>query len=390
MNTNYNITGKKGRAKIYSNPQTLLFDIFAWVITVNFFVVLKIWGNTNQYDYVILSQVNSIFWAHLHATVTGIVIGTILSFVDYKRSTLFHRLGFGKIILIKSLTYFFTIVIIVLLFTFIFTLFLGPGPLETFNKIINFTNDMLFANMILYCAGVSFLVSFIKQLDKKFGPGNLIKMITGKYHQPVAEERIFLFLDLKDSTGIAERLGHIKYSQLLQDCFSDISKIIRDYQAEIYQYVGDEVVLTWPANRGFKNNNCIRLFFEFQKIIKNRSSYYIENYKCIPEFKGGMHYGMVTTVEIGDVKKEIVFHGDVLNTSSRIQNLCKKYQRDLLVSGCMITRMPSCDHLTSYYIDSVVPRGKSETIEIHCVKNNPETKASANRSKKIIFLKKVA
>jgi adenylate cyclase len=338
---------------------------------------LKIWGNLGYHDYLILSQSNSLFLTHLQATITGTVIGLVLSFVDNKRSTLYHKLGFGKIVLIKSISYFATIVIMVLLFIFIFTLVLAPSIAETLHRLSSFLDDLFFYNMIIYCAGVSFLVSFIKQLDNKFGPGNLLKMITGKYHHPVTEERIFLFLDLKDSTSIAERLGHIKYSELLQDCFSDISKMVKPFGAEIYQYVGDEVVLSWSESIGFSNNNCIRLFFCFQDIIKEKSDYYEKNYYCIPEFKGGMHYGVVTAVEIGDIKKEIVYHGDVLNTSSRIQNLCKKYGKDLLVSGNMVHRISGAGKYNMEFVDTVIPKGKSVEVDIFSIDCNGLKAANA-------------
>ncbi|WP_219011061.1 hypothetical protein [Aquimarina litoralis] len=47
-----------------------------------------------------------------------------------------------------------------------------------------------------------------------------------------------MFLDLNSSTSIAEKIGHMKYSQLIQDCFDQLD-MTEDFGAEIYQYVGD-------------------------------------------------------------------------------------------------------------------------------------------------------
>jgi adenylate cyclase len=80
-----------------------------------------------------------------------------------------------------------------------------------------------------------------------------------------------------------------------------------------------------------------------------------------------MHYGVVTAVEIGDIKKEIVFHGDVLNTSSRIQNLCKKYGKDLLVSGNMVHRISGSDKYDIEFVDTVIPKGKSIEVDIFSI-----------------------
>lgn len=72
-----------------------------------------------------------------------------------------------------------------------------------------------------------------------------------------------MFLALKSSATIAETLGHHKYSQLIQDCFYDINDVVPKYDAEIYQYLVDEVVLSWPHKKGLANKNCVALFFNF-------------------------------------------------------------------------------------------------------------------------------
>ena len=69
-----------------------------------------------------------------------------------------------------------------------------------------------------------------------------------------------MFMDLRGSTAIAEKLGHHKYSEMMQSCFHDLTSIVINYKASIYQYVGDEVVLTWEKERGITNNNCIKAF----------------------------------------------------------------------------------------------------------------------------------
>lgn len=89
------------------------------------------------------------------------------------------------------------------------------------------------------------VISFISQMNKKFGPGVLIPLLLGKYRHPQEEERIFMFMDLESSTSHAENLGHIKYSALIRDSFLDISRALSKNRAEVYQYVGDEIVVSW-------------------------------------------------------------------------------------------------------------------------------------------------
>src|SRR5690606_35846938 len=89
--------------------------------------------------------------------------------------------------------------------------------------------DFLFSNEIVsfitYSLVAGIVMSFIQEVNKKLGPGNLVKFINGKFYSPEEDEKIFLFLDLKSSTKTAEILGHKNYSSMIQECFRDISII---------------------------------------------------------------------------------------------------------------------------------------------------------------------
>ena len=159
-----------------------------------------------------------------------------------------------------------------------------------------------------------------------------LKIFFGKYRSPKEEKRIFMFLDLKSSTSMAETLGHYKYSQLIQDCFLDLNLIIRKYDAEIYQYVGDEVVLSWKYKNGVKEKKCVNIYFDYISRLQGKETYYIEKYGVLPQFKAGMHGGTLMAAEVGFIKKEMAYHGDVINTTARIQGECNKYGEQLLIS----------------------------------------------------------
>lgn len=172
---------------------------------------------------------------------------------------------------------------------------------------------------------------FILEIDQKLGKGNLRRFITGKFHEPRNEHRLFMFLDLKSSTTIAEKIGHHKFSLLLQDCFKDLSVVAR-YHAEVYQYVGDEVVLIWNPKKGLKNGNYLKAFFAFKKALYAKKNYYEEKYGVFPVFKAGSNIGECTVTEVGELKREISYHGDTLNTAARIEGMCNHYDATFLIS----------------------------------------------------------
>jgi adenylate cyclase len=124
----------------------------------------------------------------------------------------------------------------------------------------------------------------------------------------------------------------VQFFNFLNDFFRDVTVPIVDTSGEIYQYVGDEIVITWDMKRGLKNANCIRCFFRMQELMLRRSGFYRDKYGVAPEFKAGIHCGAVTTGEIGVIKKDIVYSGDTMNTSARIQAVCNKFRVRMLIS----------------------------------------------------------
>jgi adenylate cyclase len=175
-------------------------------------------------------------------------------------------------------------------------------------------------------------------------------------------------MDLKSSTTFAETLGHIRYSQFIQDCFFDITDVITKYAGKIYQYVGDEVVLSWSIKEGTKNGHCIKTFFEYDNLIKSKANYYKNKYGIIPEFKAGLHLGKVTVAEVGEIKKELAYHGDVLNTAARIQDKCNDFQKRILISESIKKRLESQNLFDFSDIGNVSLRGKTKSLNLYEVK----------------------
>ena len=226
--------------------------------------------------------------------------------------------------------------------------------------------------LTIYTLVIYGLLVFFLQINHLLGEGILWKFIRGKYQKPREEERIFMFLDMKSSTTIAEQLGHVRFYTLLNELFHEISQPILQTKAEIYQYVGDEVILTWEVEHGLRSSNCLKTFFLFQERLVRNSDNYFKNFGVKPEFKAGLHFGKVVSAQIGDLKREIVYNGDVLNTAARIRSECNRYQRDCLVSGMLMTRLDQANGFQWEKIDDVLLRGKETELEIFSVTCTPQ------------------
>lgn len=214
---------------------------------------------------------------------------------------------------------------------------------------------------------VALVTMLVLQVNEKYGQGIFLKLIKGDYHRPKVETRIFMFLDMRSSTAMAERLGHVKWFELLNNFFNDITEPILDTRGEIYQYVGDEIIVHWSTKNGLTNNNCLHCFFEISKRIESLNEKYQTAYGVTPRFKAAIHCGNVTIGEIGKIKKDIVFTGDVLNTTARIQELCNEYKVDLLVSQEVMERLTDTREFSVKPVGYIELRGKQTPVSIFTI-----------------------
>ena len=235
------------------------------------------------------------------------------------------------------------------------------------------TNHVSAQELILSVIFIFFAIALsrlILEVDRKLGPGNLWKMIIGKFYYPREEDRVFMFIDLKSSTRIAEKLGHIKYSLLLQDCYQDFS-VIDKFNAEIYQYVGDEVVISWSLENIKKRRSLVLdAFFAFRDVLEKRKVYYEEEYGVFPEFKAGAHEGLSVVTEVGEVKREITYHGDTLNTTARIQEKCNQFHAELLISDVLWKLLNQQTAYTFKDVGCIPLKGKVNEVRLYKVDQN--------------------
>jgi adenylate cyclase len=155
------------------------------------------------------------------------------------------------------------------------------------------------------------------------------------------------------------------YHNLLKDFFADITHPIIENKGEIYQYVGDEIVLSWSFKDGLKNKNVIQCCFLMREILEKLKSTYIERYGVYPEFRAGLHGGQVIVTWIGELKKEIVYIGDVVNTTARIREDCKRLEKDILISQDLLNSIEDLSGIKAVFVEETIPRGKAKSVRLY-------------------------
>jgi adenylate cyclase len=309
-------------------------------------------------------------FSSLAITAVGLMVGTVeLLWIN----KLFSKKSFTKKIIYKTIFYTFILFVITLItFPVAASLELGVSIFDeqVWVKLIAYLTSLTHLSTAVQLAVALIISLFYAEISENIGHGILVNFFTGKYHTPTEENRIFMFMDMKSSTTIAEKLGHIKYFELLREYYSDLSEAIIDYSGEIYQYVGDEIVVSWKYESGIENFNCIKCFFAMRDDLNKRADWYNEKFGVMPSFKAGFHFGKVTTGEIGAIKREIIFTGDVLNSTSRIQALCNNYQVDLIVSGILLNALDLDEKFKVKPLGQNELKGKKENLELFAVEQN--------------------
>jgi adenylate cyclase len=184
---------------------------------------------------------------------------------------------------------------------------------------------------IIYWMILFVITQLYIEINEKYSPGVFISIIIGKYMQPKTENRIVMFIDLKDSTHIAEKLGHVENFKFIRDFIFHVSMALIENDGRIYQYVGDEVVVSWMFDK--KNTRkCMASIIEARKNLQKYSDEFRRKYDIIPEFRAGIHMGEVTIGEIGVIKKDLAMSGDTMNTTARIRSACNELNHKFIMS----------------------------------------------------------
>jgi adenylate cyclase len=204
------------------------------------------------------------------------------------------------------------------------------------------------------------------EINTKYSPGVFVDIMLGRYLHPKDERRILMFIDLKDSTPIAEKLGHHTYFKFIRDVIFCISVGIMEKGGRVYQYVGDEIVAWWPSSK--KNaRKCIEALIQARKVVNKNGEVFKRNYEILPEYKVGIHEGVVTVGQVGIMKKDLVMSGDTINTAARIRSACNDTNQKLIASKDLIDLAEMKDWQTEN-LGLFELKGKNESIELYALK----------------------
>jgi adenylate cyclase len=217
---------------------------------------------------------------------------------------------------------------------------------------------------VLFCFGVNFVVSFLFEVNSLLGQNVLLSFVAGRYYRPRVEQRVFLLMDMKNSTAAAERLGEVDFHRLLNRLVIDLSEPIALRGGQIHKYVGDELIATWPLARGLKDATCVRACFAARARLVARGADYAREFGTAVQVRASLHCGPVVVGEMGSVKKEIALSGDTLNTAARLVDACRDSGVSVIASADLLDRLVLPPDVAARSLGLTRLRGRQQAIGI--------------------------
>jgi adenylate cyclase len=226
---------------------------------------------------------------------------------------------------------------------------------------------------VIFSFVATFGFLFMFEIGALVGRRNLRNIVLGRYHRPRSEERFFLFVDIVGSTPLAERIGPAAVHRFLNRVFRLASDPIDEHRGEIYQYVGDEMVVTWTATEGRAGARPIACFFAIRAALDEAATQFEREFGVAPGLRAALHAGPVISGEIGGSKRDIVYHGDVMNTAARLEQATRDLGRRFIVSADALRRLAGTERYALEPLGPQVLRGRAAPIEVYaCAENHKD------------------
>ena len=220
---------------------------------------------------------------------------------------------------------------------------------------------------------VAFTFSLVFELGDLIGQQALRDIVLGRYHRPRIEERFFLFIDITGSTPLAERVGARAVHRFLGEVFRLTSDPIEEHGGEVYQYVGDEMVITWTVAGGRAGARAAASFFAVERALAGSAEMFEREFGAVPRLRAALHAGPVIAGEVGGSRRAIVYHGDVMNTASRLEQAARDLNRQFLASSDALEKLPRLDGLVLEDLGLQHLRGRVTPTHVYAISSKPLT-----------------
>ncbi|NMM47312.1 adenylate/guanylate cyclase domain-containing protein [Marinigracilibium pacificum] len=187
--------------------------------------------------------------------------------------------------------------------------------------------------------------------------------------EDIGQERALaiLFCDMRNFTVLASKHPNYDLAHMLNLLFTSLGDPILMNNGIIYQYVGDEIIGLFGTTGIDGERACmdaIRAALGMKYALDRLNRLEFKDFNEQVEVGIGIHYGRAFVGNLGHPKhKQFSVLGDPVNVASRIQDMNKELNTNLLVSEEFLKNLPD-DTLKTGINKEVNLKGKKETYNL--------------------------
>lgn len=216
----------------------------------------------------------------------------------------------------------------------------------------------------LYTMTFFFIGITVLRIRQLLGREVFSSLLTGRYRKPVEEERVFLFIDIVGSTSYARQFGDLRAQEFLGEVFAGFADHVRHHGGEIDDYVGDCAIITWRMKKGIQEARCVDCLFDILSDLEGNADWWLQNFGRSPQICAALHGGAIVTAAIGLFHQKITYFGDVVNTTARIESLCKSLGKPYLISGNLLKRLALPQNVNAQACGPHTVKGHEEPLTV--------------------------
>jgi adenylate cyclase len=334
--------------------------------------VFSLGGASLGLIYIIFEHGFTRIYPFINGAGAGLLVGLIIGLFEvYLFSPRAHQKSFFILLFTRVVIYMVSIAFVILIVVTLTRSIRHHQPL--FEALLSeesivYITQGKFKTAVVFAFIASVLVNFTRVISFKIGRGVLIDFILGVYQKPRLVERVFLLLQITNANQLLKEYTLESYHNFLNKIYKEIAIAAMYNGGYVYEYVDNQIILYWKAPKRGWQSHLFPCYNAILAVMKNNEAYFNKAYNLVPKLVCVAHGGEVVQAEIGELKTEIVFHGDVLNTVGRMMQVAIERGKVLVISEYVQQHIINKEESVQINsIGQIALRGKQQPVDLFSI-----------------------